>query len=157
MPLQRKNLSKKYLDPTSFFLLGVFLLVACNPAPEPRSDKIDYTEQRNWYTYGKSNSLDTYIPNSLRNLSLPFKEVAVFYAHPTTYWGLGWNADIGHLVSESRVENLFLINQASAFAACCNVFTPRYRQANLFSFLDQSGGGQEALTLAYKDIKNAFL
>jgi hypothetical protein len=49
-------------------------------------------------------------------------------------------------------------NQASVFNGCCDVYAPRYRQATIFSFMDDSGAknGEQALALAYDDVAAAF-
>ncbi|MGY8791817.1 MAG: DUF3089 domain-containing protein, partial [Pseudomonadales bacterium] len=49
-------------------------------------------------------------------------------------------------------------DQASVFNGCCDVYAPRYRQATLYSFTDTSEvkNGEQALELAYGDVKTAF-
>jgi hypothetical protein len=83
----------------------------------------------------------------------------VFFLHPTTYLSPeSWNAAFdnpGRGVGGSGVDAT-LRNQASAFAKCCRIFAPRYRQATLFAFLDTAGDGVKAIDLAYQDIDRAF-
>ena len=118
-------------------------------------NKLDYSNTQNWYAYGKTNSLEKFIPSDLSELNQEIKKASVFYVHPTTYWGADWNPKKKSIPQE-RVKNLLIINQAAAFSACCQVFAPHYRQANLYSFWDIQGDGGKALRVAYQDIKDAF-
>jgi len=83
----------------------------------------------------------------------------VFFLHPTTYLSPeSWNAafnNAGRGVGGGGIDST-LRNQASAFAKCCRIFAPRYRQATLFAFLDTAGDGVQAIDLAYQDIDRAF-
>jgi hypothetical protein len=83
----------------------------------------------------------------------------VFFMHPTTYLSPeSWNAAFdapARGVGGGGVDTT-LRNQASAFAKCCRIFAPRYRQATLFAFLDTEGDGVKAIDLAYQDIDRAF-
>ncbi|MEM9304189.1 MAG: DUF3089 domain-containing protein [Pseudomonadota bacterium] len=82
---------------------------------------------------------------------------AVFFVHPTTYIEkAGWNQPPGSAEADWITDNRVLRNQASAFSACCEVFAPRYRQATLWSFVDETGSGAQALDLAYSDVVRAF-
>jgi hypothetical protein len=83
----------------------------------------------------------------------------VFFLHPTTYLSPErWNAPFdnpGRGIGGGGVDTT-LRYQASAFAKCCRIFAPRYRQATLFAFLDSAGDGVKAIDLAYQDIDRAF-
>src|SRR5947209_114553 len=83
----------------------------------------------------------------------------VFFLHPTTYLSPeSWNAPFdnpGRGVGGGGVDTT-LRYQASAFAKCCQIFAPRYRQATVFAFLDTAGDGVKAIDLAYQDIDRAF-
>ena len=118
-------------------------------------NKLDYSNVQNWYAYGKINTLEQFVPDELREVNQEIKKASVFYVHPTTYWGADWNPKKKSIPQE-RVKNLLIINQAAAFSACCEVFAPHYRQANLYSFWDIQGDGGKALRVAYQDVKDAF-
>jgi len=83
----------------------------------------------------------------------------VFFMHPTTYLSPeSWNAPFdnpGRGVGGGGVDTT-LRYQASAFAKCCRIFAPRYRQATVFAFLDTEGDGVKAIDLAYQDVERAF-
>jgi hypothetical protein len=83
----------------------------------------------------------------------------VFFMHPTTYLSPeSWNAayDAPARGAGGGGVDTTLRNQASAFAKCCKIFAPRYRQATLFAFLDTEGDGVKAIDLAYQDVDRAF-
>ncbi len=127
-------------------------------SPIQSSTKIDYREPANWYSFGKINSLEKYVPTILAEFIEPSKQGAMFYLHSTTYTGENWNPKKQD-VSQPIVENLLLINQASAFSACCDVYAPHYRQANRYAFSNAPSDGEkqlQAINLAYSDVKDAF-
>lgn len=80
-----------------------------------------------------------------------------FFIHPTTYLSdASWNQPPGHEDAEQMLGDMVLRYQASVFNGCCRVFAPKYRQATLFSFMDESGSGERAIELAYQDVAMAF-
>jgi hypothetical protein len=85
-------------------------------------------------------------------------KVDVFYIHPTLdFSGKGWNGDIRNKKLNNRVDIYPIRFQASAFNGSCKVYSPRYRQATLYSFTKQAGeNGKKALDLAYEDVVRAF-
>ncbi len=89
----------------------------------------------------------------------PKPQVNVFFLHPTTFLNkAGWNAafgDPGNGAGGLGVDGT-LRGQASAFARCCRIFAPRYRQATLYAFLDSGTDGMRAIDLAYQDVRAAF-
>ena len=150
------------------FILAVFVLVFYSKAygqfalrptsPIQTSTKINYKKPTNWYSFGKINSLEKFVPAKLFDFIEPSKHGAIFYLHPTTYKGEDWNPMKG-FVAQPIVENLLLINQASAFSACCDVYAPHYRQANRYAFSNVPRDGEkqlQAINLAYSDVKDAF-
>ncbi|MDX2136211.1 MAG: DUF3089 domain-containing protein [Saprospiraceae bacterium] len=87
----------------------------------------------------------------------PVYLVDVFFLHPTTYLKPdGWNgpiADSSVLARNRMVRKV----QLSAFYGTANLYMPRYRQATLYAFVDPETVGAQALTVAYEDVKRAFL
>jgi hypothetical protein len=77
----------------------------------------------------------------------------VFFIHRTTYVNnRHWNARPTYHVERSSIRH-----QASVFNAAGRIYAPRYRQATLYSFFDDtSPNGQEAIDFAYQDVKAAF-
>jgi hypothetical protein len=85
------------------------------------------------------------------------KQVDVFYIYPTIYRrGEKWNADVNDEKLNQRIDRLPVRFQASAFNAVGRVYAPRYRQAIIAAFSDETGNGKTALDLAYSDVKKAF-
>lgn len=85
------------------------------------------------------------------------KEVDVFFIHPTTYIKARyWNQPLDHVHTNWRTRVLSMCYQTSAFYEDCNVFMPKYRQAAFYAFADKKDNGEQALEVAYQDVKKAF-
>ncbi len=83
--------------------------------------------------------------------------VAVFFVHPTTYWGgRAWNAPIDHAAARERLQREALPNFVGPFVDYGQVWAPRYRQASLFSALTHRFDARRARALAYEDVAAAF-
>ena len=113
----------------------------------------DYAASAAWAALPDAASTETPQADS------PKRQVNVFFLHPTTYLNkAGWNAgfdDPGNGAGGFGVDGT-LRGQASAFALCCRVFAPRYRQATLYAFLDSGTDGMKSIDLAYQDVRRAF-
>jgi hypothetical protein len=83
-------------------------------------------------------------------------EVDVFYLHPTSYLGDGWNAALDDATVNTATDQGATRIQASAFAGCCSIYAPRYRQANMTAFTRASADGAKAIGLAGDDAIAAF-
>lgn len=84
------------------------------------------------------------------------RDADVFYVHPTTFIGAAWNARLDDATVNKATELGGTAIQASAFADCCAIYAPRYRQANLTAFLEPTASGARALDLATGDVLDAF-
>ncbi len=85
--------------------------------------------------------------------------VDVFYIYPTLNTDKKdsrWNVPIHDSDQQESVLNTAVLYQASAWATSGKVYVPYYRQAHLRSFTMLDNGGEEALKLAYSDVKRAF-
>ncbi|KAA9338583.1 DUF3089 domain-containing protein [Hymenobacter busanensis] len=80
----------------------------------------------------------------------------VFFVHPTTLFRREWNADPRKDRLNSFTDRASIRKQASVFNAAARIYAPRYRQATLMSFFDSTANGQQALELAYQDVRSAF-
>lgn len=86
----------------------------------------------------------------------PPTRAAAFYVHPTTYLERDrWNALVTDKASQDRAA-LFVRSQASAFGDVAEVWAPKYRQAAYGAFLLKSADANQALDLAYSDVRAAF-
>lgn len=83
--------------------------------------------------------------------------VDVFFIHPTTYFGTDhWNQPLDDARVNQLTDLFVMRGQAATFNGCCRIYAPRYRQATIYSFIDQAGSGTAALQLAYSDVERAF-
>ena len=80
----------------------------------------------------------------------------VFYVHPTTYIGKKWNGPIDDAMLNAATDRVATRLQASAWNACCAIYAPRYRQANLTGFTQPSDDSDQAFAVAYGDVATAF-
>jgi hypothetical protein len=83
--------------------------------------------------------------------------VDVFFIHPTTYFGTAnWNQPLDDARVNQLTDLFVMRGQASVFNSCCRIYAPRYRQATIYSFIDNAGSGKAALEVAYGDVERAF-
>lgn len=81
----------------------------------------------------------------------------VFFVHPTSFFGQSnWNQPLADESANWIVDQRVLRHQASVFNSCCTVYAPRYRQATFYSFIEDGANAEQALALAYSDVKAAF-
>ena len=120
------------------------------PPPKP-----DYKKLNSWAAHPNlDDGAEMLTPkNEMMKTS---KNAAVFYIHPTGYFGKTWNASIDKDTPHFERTEGMLAGQASAFNSSCDIYAPEYRQATFFSFYDETGDGQKALARAYQDIESAF-
>lgn len=104
----------------------------------------DYTENSAWL-------------NKPVSIALEEMEPVTFFIHPTTYdGGDEWNAPYDRIQEITELETLILPNYAGPFAAITPVYVPLYRQASLYSFMNNREDSIEARMAAYSDIDRAF-
>jgi len=109
-----------------------------------------------WAALPQTEDNADFTPEELATNDAPH-DAAVFFIHPTTYFSkLGWNAPHDDEEARTRIDDLVMPGQASAFSLCCDVYAPYYRQATLWSYWVLEESGQDALDLAYGDVERAF-
>lgn len=82
---------------------------------------------------------------------------AVFFVHPTTYsGGANWNAQLDKDVANDAVVSTVLPNYAAPFMEAGALYVPRYRQAALYTFMNNREDGVQARLFAYGDVERAF-
>ena len=149
-----------------FTLLGVFgLLSVYNHtwAQLPTFDsqappKVpNYFNEKYWSALPNRVDAADVIPKSESWVEDTLKQVDVFYVHPTMYRkGKTWNADVDDEKMNKKVDDKPVHYQASVFNRSCRVYAPRYRQATVEVFYEETEDGEKALELAYADVKRAF-
>jgi len=128
----RDNIFREFMDPGQPFQ-------TYQPPDAP-----DYASAEAW----------AWLPDSAEAESA---QAAVFYLHPTTYWGgAEWNAAIDHSAPAERLTRVILPNHAAPFESAGPVYAPRYRQASLYSFLTNRDDARLARRFAYNDAEAAF-
>lgn len=132
------------LDPSGPFDAG-----ATPPAP-------DYSDLDAWTAHPEKDDPADVAPQGARAVDPARAPADVFYVHPTSYLGSGWNGPVGDPGLNAQTDELSTLIQASAFNGCCAVYGPRYRQANGQAFVRPSDHGDSALDLAYADVLAAF-
>lgn len=138
-------------------VLSFFMEPGHSFADKPVPEAPDYFREEHWAALpDREDSADvTRAPDIVDNQDSA--DVDVFFVHPTTYVsGESWNQPMGHESANGLTDEWVMRDQASVFNDCCKVYAPRYRQAILYSFQDQSGSGESALNLAYEDVRSAF-
>ena len=116
----------------------------------------NYSESYNWIVHPDTLDLGKFLPQKTQ-ISATRSDVAVFFIHPTTYINRNnWNQPPNDPEANEILRKRILVNQASIFSACCEVYVPRYRQATLSSFAALNYNKVNAFSVAYKDILNSF-
>jgi hypothetical protein len=116
----------------------------------------DYSQPQSWAALPDREDLADVLPGGDVQDMQATAPVDVFFVHPTTLFGKNWNQSLDDDATNRLTDALVLRSQASVFNSCCKVYAPRYRQATLYSFMDQGGDGGAALKLAYEDVERAF-
>jgi hypothetical protein len=160
--------------------LGVLVVVACSAAYVNR-DRISmmiafgrlkpehsyaqttppaaphYSQPQSWAALPDREDAADVVPSTDVQDRQATAEVDVFFVHPTTFFGTaGWNQSLDDSSTNQLTDMFVLRSQASVFNSCCRIYAPRYRQATIYSFMDNSGSGSSALKLAYEDVERAF-
>lgn len=142
--------------------LGVALmLMAVKPeqsyAEDTRHAPPDYRRAQAWAALPERPDNADVTPQDQDGDQQAVAAADVFFIHPTTYYKPDhWNQPLDDAQTNLFTDEQVLKNQASVFNTCCGIFAPRYRQATLFSFMDDGDDGPAALALAYADIRAAF-
>jgi hypothetical protein len=164
----------KYSLPFCFCAIALLLSAAALAQRAP-----DYNDLHDWSAFpgqqGAADSVPAFLTGEQRDTLAD-----VFYIYPTTFITedgskdlmelmehpvqtmaamrrAPWNADMDNAALNRMTDLRPVLFQATAFNACCRMFAPRYRQANLKAFIevkDPKAGA--ALDLAYTDVRAAF-
>jgi hypothetical protein len=123
-------------------------------APSPP----DYGQKRFWAALPSEKDEADLVPEGVApGDNQANAEADVFYIHPTAYFlGDSWNSPMEAGTRAEEFIQYYLSSQASVFNACCRVYAPHYREATIYSFIDEGNDGKQALDLAYRDVATAF-
>lgn len=125
----------------------------------------DYSNLDYWAAHpGKWDPSDS-VPLPLRDNYHPDTSADVFFIYPTTYTSKqkpsGWNAAIDDADLNAKTDYSTILFQASIFNEAGRIYSPRYRQANYFSYFPKTAEDTihaiASFELAYQDVRNAFI
>jgi hypothetical protein len=125
--------------------------------PENAVTAPDYAQWKNWASLPEMKDPADLVPSGIEVLSQGEHPVDTFFIHPTGYLtSASWTSPMN--VNSGTEENTMwmMANQASAFNGCCNVYAPRYREANIFAYFGSEEERNAVLGFAYTDVKRAF-
>ncbi len=116
----------------------------------------DYSMPAAWSARPGWSDLGRQTPAGMTSVRPEDARAAVFYLHPTTSFSHEWNAPIDDAERNEATDRHATLPQATAFNGCCDIWAPRYRQANRAVFVHPSSDGELALALALEDVTRAF-
>jgi hypothetical protein len=122
--------------------------------------KPDYSQLNYWAAHPWKWDPSDSIPGPLRH-EIKDSMVDVFFLHPTTHTKKRKkkqsNAPIDDAYINAKTDYSTILYQASVFNEQCRVFSPRYRQAHINTFLKkQDEKTRQTFDLAYQDLRHAF-
>jgi hypothetical protein len=119
----------------------------------------DYADAANWAALPQREGLEDRMPAGV-SAGYPQDEapVDVFFVHPTGYLiGNSWTSTLDPGSKTEENTRWMMANQASAYNGCCNVYAPRYREANVFVYVQRDKSiPEQVLDFAYQDVERAF-
>jgi hypothetical protein len=143
-----------------FLNLGRVVRLVTTPrdafAAERAPPRPDYADPRSWSALPERDDLADRRPAGAPAADQLRAPADVFYLHPTSYIGSGWNGPTDDVSLNEATDRVATGIQASAFNGCCAVYAPRFRQANGMLFTRPPLAGERALDLAYEDVRRAF-
>ncbi|MBT4520488.1 MAG: DUF3089 domain-containing protein [Halieaceae bacterium] len=118
----------------------------------------DYGLPINWAALPAKKDPADLVPEGIAVRPQGEHPVDVFFIHPTGFLTSGsWTSPMNLASGTEQNTAYMMANQASAFNGCCNIYAPRYREANIFSYFAGSPADRdEVLGFAYQDVKRAF-
>jgi hypothetical protein len=126
--------------------------------PEDAVAAPNYSLASNWAALPTRQDPADLAPTGIEVQAQGTQPVDVFFIHPTGFLTSGsWTSPMDENSGTEENTHYMMANQASAFSGCCNIYAPRYREANIFSyFVGSSADRDEVLGFAYQDVKRAF-
>ncbi len=141
--------------------LAMSLFVAANGPdgsfdPARTAPAPDYADPVNWAALPEKADPSDLVPAGVAPPA-GVMPVDTFFIHPTGFLSAGgWTSPMA-LDSATEENTLWMMaNQASAYNGCCNVYAPRYREANIFAYFGDEADRDAVLAFAYQDVRAAF-
>ncbi len=147
----------KYRGIIAVTILVYWLLSSC-AGGDSQERSVDYAQAKNWASLPNVYNNSMRVPTSDLQNGQATAEADVFYIYPTVYASFfSNNAPIDDEDYREDVANLLLPSQASSLNNVGKIYTPYYRQASVWAYLDTEKARQEAFDRAYSDVEAAFL
>lgn len=145
----------------SMLTMGWALLLGGPELPFDPADAVqppDYDLEENWAALPSRAGVEDRIPTGISDTDIQGRApVDVFFIHPTGYLtGNSWTFSMDANTSTEENTQWMMANQASSYNGCCNIYAPRYRQANIFAYFKGEQIRDEVLAFAYQDVVRAF-
>lgn len=146
---------------TALFFVAVVIFGSCKSALAPTFSAQKQPEVPNYGNVAAWAILPDSYPENLKKWQTNTMDLDadIFYVYPTLNIekkDLRWNVPVTDSIQNVKVIDKAVYFQASAFLNAGKLYVPYYRQAHLRSYILYENGGEEALNLAYGDIKEAF-
>jgi hypothetical protein len=145
-----------------FLLLTAGLMLGAPEEPFSVAGTVlppDYSNDMYWAALPGSSDLADLTPKGVGNSGQTEKlPVDVFFIHPTGLMnGPSWVSSL-QVTSKTEENTMWMMaNQASAYNGCCQVYAPRYREANIFTYTAADGvAHRKIMRFAYNDVLAAF-
>ena len=137
----------------------VLIAILCGMIYFAAQSQIDYSNPKNWAALPFRADAADQVPSHLPIINDSLKSVDVFFIYPTNFMkDDGWNAAIDDATINKNTDENSIKYQATVFNASCQVYAPRYRQANIKAFYTTDTlNAIKAFAMAYQDVKDAFL
>ena len=121
-------------------------------------DAPNYADPSNWAALPDREGVEDMIPVDTDDTDIQGNaSVDVFFVHPTGFLrGKEWIYSMDQNTATEENTKWMMANQASPFNGCCNIYAPRYRQANIFAFFQEESVRDEILGFAYQDVERSF-
>jgi len=146
----------KCIGIASAIILIYLALYSCANANGP-AEMIDYARSENWASLPSVKNNSMLVPDPMLKSQQGAAEADVFYIYPTVYISFfSNNASIDDTDYREDVSNFLLTTQASSLNNIGKIYTPYYRQASLWAYLDTEEARKKALDIAYSDVESAF-
>lgn len=117
----------------------------------------DYDDPVNWAAGPGGPGASAVLPAGATPAASGDPGVDVFYVHPTTFRSTDgkWTQDPADPATNKWTDESVVARQASAFSACCRIWSPRYRAASINALMS-ANHSDPAFALAYSDVERAF-
>jgi hypothetical protein len=145
---------------TLFFILAAFTILFSSCGPQGSISKLALHKMKPEHEYGAQDTSfapdyrlsDNWLVSNDKAMPLD-----IFFIHPTSYKkNEQWNMALNDTATIARTYQRSIRRILSIFEDLGNVYTPKYRQATFYAFLDTDGNGEKAIELARNDVNRAF-